>query len=145
VAFATQRAGVSLSGALCIFAGALPALWVMGWLSGALLHLRRTARQLGEVGSTKWQAQVEAATRRSKVAFELLDTGLQVTREGSAASLVGYPRVGMQRLGPEVLVVNVEGEAFQVPCAAFPSADEFDAFCLALQGHVWRAERNAGR
>jgi hypothetical protein len=44
-----------------------------------------------------------------------------------------------------VLVVNVEGEAFQVPCAAFATADDFDAFCLALQGHVWRAERNAGR
>jgi hypothetical protein len=146
VAFATERAGVSLSGALCIFAGALPVLWVVGGLGGALLHLRRTARQVSsQLGSTAWQREVEAATRRERMTFEVLETGLQVTREGRAPSLVGYQRVGMQRLGGEQLMVNVDGEAFHVPLTAFAGPGEFDAFCLGLQARVWATQHTTHR
>jgi hypothetical protein len=141
VAFATQRAGVSLSGALCIFAGALPVLWVGGWLTGAGLHMRRTVKQFeAQLDAGAPPAQVSEAGGEH-VAFELLEGGLQVTRAGRAPALVGFQRVGMQRLGPEVLVVTVEGEPFHVPRAAFPDAGAFDAFCLELQGRVWNAER----
>jgi hypothetical protein len=143
VAYATQRSGVSLWGALCIFGGALPVLWVAGWLTGAGLHMRRTVKQFeAQLDSGALQGQVEAGGEKEHVAFELLEGGLQVTRAGRSPTLVGFQRVGMQRLGPEVLVVNVEGEPFQVPRAAFPDAGAFDAFCLALQGRVWNAERS---
>lgn len=141
VAFATRRAGLELGQALCVFSGALPALWVLGWLSGTLFHLRRTAREASaRMGSNEWKKELDASTRKERVTLELLDTGLAVEREGHQA-LVGFQRVAMARVSPELLVIQVDSEPFQVPRAAFPDAAKFDAFCLALQARLWGAQR----
>lgn len=145
IAFATQRAGVELGGALCLFFAAMPILWVGGWLIGFLSQARRAARKLSQtVGSTQWQHELAAATELEKVKLALVDTGLSVTRN-DATLLVGWQRVRIERVGPGALAVTfAHGERHEqlaLPVTAFASQDAFDAFCLAMQKHVWAAQR----
>lgn len=147
IAFFTQRAGIGLEGALCLFLFALPALWVGGWLLGFLFSARRAARKVAEaVGSSAWQGELAAATMLEKVKLSADAPGLEVTR-AEGTQLVRWSSVRIERVGPETLAVSLGAEelalneSLMVPRAAFPSAEAFDEFCLTLQRFVWEAQR----
>lgn len=147
IAFITQRAGISLGGALCLFLFALPALWVGGWLMGFLFSARRAAKKFArDVGSSQWQGELAAVTMLEKVKLSADAPGLEVTRtEGT--QLVKWSSVRIERIGADTLAVSLGvedlalNESLMVPRAAFPSAEAFDEFCLALQKFVWESQR----
>ncbi len=149
IAFATQRAGIPLGGALCLFFVALPVLWVGGWIFGFLFQARRAARKLTQhVGSTKWQDELAAATVVERIKLSVNELGLSVTNS-DGTQLIGWNRVRIERLAAGSLAVffhtQHEGlalnESLNVPGTAFSSTDAFDAFCLEMQRHVWNAQR----
>ncbi len=150
IAFGTQRAGIELPSALCLFFGALPVLWVGGWLFGFLFHARRAAKDVATtVGSTQWQGELAAATVVEKVKVAMSSLGLHLTRD-EASQVVGWGRVRMERVGPEALVIffNEEtglamNEGLMVPRSAFGSDTTFDDFCLSMQRFIWEAQRKA--
>jgi hypothetical protein len=147
IAFTTQKAGIGLEGALCLFLFALPALWVGGWLLGFLFSARRAAKKFSqEMGSSAWQGELAATTMIEKVKLSADAPGLEVTRtEGT--QLVRWNSVRIERISPETLAVSLGAEELalndnlMVPRAAFPSAEAFDEFCLTLQKFVWEAQR----
>lgn len=150
IAWGTQRAGIGLAGAVCFFFGALPVLWVGGWLFGFLFQARRAARDVATtVGSTHWQGELEAATVVEKVKLSMSSLGLHLERDG-VSQVTGWPRVRMDRVGPETLALYLSeesglalNEGLMVPRSAFPSDTAFDDFCLAMQRHLWEAQRRA--
>ncbi len=147
IAFITQRAGISLGGALCLFLVALPALWVGGWLFGFLFSARRAAKRFArDVGSSGWQNELAAVTMLEKVKLSADAPGLEVTRtEGT--QLVQWKMVRIERVDADTLAVSLGledlalNESLMVPRAAFPSAEAFDEFCLTVQRFVWEAQR----
>lgn len=147
IAFVTQRAGIGLNGALCLFLFALPALWVGGWLLGFLFSARRAVKTLSrEMGSTAWQGELAATTMLEKVKLSADARGLEVTRS-EGTQMVRWRAVRIERVDPETLAVSLGAEEFalneslMVPRAAFPSVEAFDEFCLTLQRFVWEAQR----
>jgi hypothetical protein len=150
IAWSTQRLGIALPGALCFFFGALPVLWVGGWLFGFVVHARRSARTVAaRVGSTKWQGELEAATVTEKVKLAMSSLGLHVTRDG-VSQVVGWPRVRMDRVDDQTLALFLAedtglalNEGLMVPRSAFASDAAFDDFCLAMQRFLWEAQRRA--
>lgn len=151
IAWATERAGIELPGAICFYFGALPVLWVGGWLFGFLFQARRAAKDVATtMGSTQWQGELSAATVVEKVKLSMTSLGLNITH-GAETQVVGWPRVRMERMGPDGLVVfvNQDGgglamnEAMQVPRSAFSSDSAFDDFCLTMQRFIWEAQRKS--
>lgn len=151
IAWGTERAGIELPGAICFYFGALPVLWVGGWLFGFLFQARRAARDVAtSVVSTKWQGELEAVTVVEKVKLSMTSMALNITH-GNEVQVIGWPRVRMERMGPEGLVVFVSqdggglamNEAMQVPRSAFASDTAFDDFCLAMQRFIWEAQRRS--
>ncbi len=150
IAFGTQRAGIELPYALCFFFGALPVLWVGGWVFGFFFTAQRSVKKVAStMGSTQWQQELAAATELEKVKLSMSTLGLHLTRDGQS-SVVGWNRVRMARMGPETLAVYVGedtglamNEGLMVPRSAFASDTAFDDFCLQLQRHLWEAERKA--
>lgn len=152
IAWATQRAGIELPQALCFFLGAVPVLWVFGWLFGFLFQARRAAKDVAtSVGSTRWQAELEAATIVERVKLCLSEVGLQVSLGGGdgQARVVPWSRVKIERVSPQMLAVFLRderglalNEGLQVPRSAFSSDQSFDDFCLAMQRRVWEGERS---
>ncbi|MEW5740586.1 MAG: hypothetical protein AB1938_16780 [Myxococcota bacterium] len=145
IAFATERSGVALGAALCVFLGALPLLWVVGWLAGVLLTTRRLAVQTSKaLEGLDLQAELAKHQRVERVRLELRDDGLWLERKGvgeDESRSIDWRKVGFTRRGPQSAVVFVGPQDFlEIPSAAFPDAAAFDAFCLALQARVWRAE-----
>ena len=147
IAWGTQRAGIELPMAICFFFGALPVLWVGGWLFGFLFQARRAARDVATtVGSTKWQGELEAVTVVEKVKLSMSSLGLHLTRDADS-QVVGWKRVRIDRVGPATLAIYFGGEelalneALVVPRAAFSSDTTFDDFCLAMQRFIWEAQR----
>lgn len=150
IAWGTQRAGIELPGALCFFFGALPLLWVGGWLFGFLFQARRAAKDVATtVGSTQWQGELQAATVVEKVRLSMSSLGLHVTRD-EASQVIGWGRVRMDRMGPGTLAVYLGeetglalNEGLMVPRSAFGSDTAFDDFCLTMQRFIWEAQRQA--
>ena len=149
IAWGTQRAGIELPTALCFFFGALPVLWVGGWLFGFLFQARRAAKAVSlKVGSTQWQGELAAATVVEKVKLSMSALGLHITRDQDT-QVIGWPRVRMERVGPATLAVFMSeepsglamNEGMMVPRTAFGSDTTFDDFCLAMQRFIWEAQR----
>lgn len=146
VAFATQRGGLSLTTALCVFVGVLPVLWIAGWLGGFLLSARRLAAQARGAGLAieEFEAEVRRRTRTERVRLEVRDDGLFVERRGeleNGARTVPWREVHFTRPGPGGAIVQLSPlELLEVPATAFAEPSAFDAFCLAVQARVWRAE-----
>ena len=149
IAWATQRAGIELPTALCFFFGALPVLWVGGWLFGFLFQARRAAKEVSlKVGSTQWQGELASATVVEKVKLSMSTLGLHLTRD-ETTQVIGWGRVRMERVGPETLAVLTSdapsglamNEGMMVPRTAFASDTAFDEFCLAMQRFIWESQR----
>ena len=149
IAWATQRAGIELPGALCFFFGALPVLWVGGWLFGFLFQARRAAKDVATtVGSTQWQGELEAATVVEKVKISMSSLGLHLSRDAQS-QVIGWSRVRMDRMGPGTLALYLGeettglalNEGLMVPRSAFSSDTTFDDFCLTMQRFIWEAQR----
>lgn len=143
IAFATQRAGVSLGSALCVFLGVLPVLWIAGWLAGVVFTTRRLAVKTSKaLQGMDLQAELSKHQRVERVRLELREDALWLERRGveDESRSVAWGQVGFTRRGPQSAVVFVGPQDFlEIPSAAFPDAAAFDAFCLALQARVWRA------
>lgn len=150
LAWVTQRSGQPVGVGLCAFFGALPLLWLGGWVVGALFTVRKAARSAAKTMQTiDWQKAIEENTIAEQVTVQVLELGLQVGRElaGAPASteLFGWQRVQFERHGHQLAFLALEGrEPLSVPASAFPTAEAFDAFCLSVQAHVWEAQRRAG-
>ena len=151
IAWATERAGIALPGALCFFFGALPVLWVGGWLFGFLFQARRAAKAVaGKVGSTQWLGELAAVTVVEKVKLSMSAIGLHITRDQDT-QVIGWARVRMDRMGPATLAVFMNdepsglamNEGMMVPRAAFGSDTAFDDFCLAMQRFIWESQRKS--
>lgn len=149
LAFGTQRAGIPLGGALCLFFAALPVLWVGGWLVGFFTQAKRAARKLSsDVGSSAWQEKLKAATTIEKVKLSFNESGLTVTRHGEER-LTGWNRVRIERINAGELAIHYHPafadfsrpEVLSLPSTAFASTEAFDEFCLAMQKFVWSAQR----
>ncbi len=148
IAWVTQHLGIELPYAICLFFGALPVLWVGGWLFGFLFHARRTVKRVSTtVGSTQWQGELEAVTVIEKVKLSLTGSGLQLARDADR-SVVPWARVRMERVGPETLMLYLGeatglalNEGLMVPRSAFASDTAFDDFCLSMQRSIWEAQR----
>jgi hypothetical protein len=147
IAFTAQRSGLTLGGALCLFLGALPVLWVMGSFAGALFNARRL---VASAESLQHSASTEGGRATEHVTLELGEAHLRVLRVMGASTrddAFHVRDVKMHRLGTDVLIVTLKNgamlEHLQVPVSAFASSAEFDAFCLELQGALWSAERRA--
>lgn len=150
LAWVTQRSGQPLGVGLCAFFGALPLLWFAGWLVGALFTVRKAARSAAKTMQTiDWQKAIAENTVAEQVTLQVLELGLQVSREplGASASteLFGWQRVHFDRHGHQMVFIGLEGgEALSVPATAFADGATFDAFCLSVQAHVWEAQRRSG-
>lgn len=151
IAWGTERAGIALPTAMCFFFGALPILWVGGWLFGFLFQARRAQKEVAStVGSTQWQGELAEATVVEKVKLSMSSLGLHLTRDQDS-TVFGWGRVRMERVGSAALAVFLSGEpsglalneALHVPRAAFDSDSSFDDFCLAMQRFIWEAQRKA--
>lgn len=149
IAWGTQRVGIELPMAVCFFFGALPILWVGGWLFGFLFQARRSAKDVATtVGSTQWQGELAASTVVEKVKLSMSSLGLHVTRDADS-TVIGWNRIRMDRMGPGTLAVYLGEEAtglalnegLMVPRAAFTSDTRFDDFCLTMQRLIWEAQR----
>ncbi|MGV3624236.1 MAG: hypothetical protein ACO1OB_25685 [Archangium sp.] len=149
IAFGTQRAGIPLGGALCLFFGALPVLWIGGWLIGFITQARRAARKLNaNVGSSEWQAKLKAATTIEKVKLSFNESGITVTRH-ETTKLTGWNRVRIERINAGELAIHYQPEfadtsrpeLLNLPSSAFPTTEAFDTFCLEMQKLVWAAQR----
>lgn len=146
LAWVTQRSGQPLGVGLCAFFGALPILWLAGWLVGALISVRKAARS---VQAIDWKKAIDEHTVAEQVTLQVLELGLQVSRERSnvpaSTELFGWQRVQFERHGHHTAFIGLEGsEPFSVPATAFPDGEAFDAFCLSVQGRVWEAQRRSG-
>jgi hypothetical protein len=141
VAFMTQRAGVELPLALCPFLGVLPVLWVGGWVFGYGVHTIRRAREgVIEIGSTKWQQELEGTLVLERVTLSLTREAMVLKRDEIVSS-VDWKQVRFNRFGhQELAIVWNEGAMLTVPRTAFTSDEAFDDFCLTLQGFIWAAE-----
>ncbi len=148
VAWATQRAGVGLSGALCVFIGCLPFLWGAGWLASMVVMGRvvgtRVKRELeARGGFAGLVANVPKVSVR--VRLVVTEAGLEVTEGAAPARLAAWSSVTIDRLADAAWVNVMPGDGaalrLTVPGAAFASADAFDDFCLQVQRHIWRAGR----
>lgn len=146
VAFATQRGGLPLTTALCVFVGVLPVLWIAGWFGGFLLSARKLAAQakgavaaLGEI-----EADVRRRSRSERIRLEVREDGLWIDRRGELendARTVPWREVHFSRPGPAGAIFQLGPfELLEVPATAFAEPAAFDAFCLAVQARVWRAE-----
>ena len=149
IAWATERAGIALPAAICFFFGALPVLWVGGWLFGFLFQARRAAKDVATtVGSTQWQGELEAVTVIEKVKLSMSSLGLHVTRDQDT-KVIGWGRVRMERADPGSMALYLGeepgglalNEGLMVPRTAFGSDGRFDDFCLAMQRFIWEAQR----
>lgn len=147
LAFVTQRLGLPLSGGLCVFFGALPVLWIVGFLVGAGLTAKKTAQAVRTgAAQVNWGEALERSTVMERVTLEVGELGLRVTRRAAdqpeSSALVGWNRVSFTRVTPDMALLGLDpGEPVSVPARAFPEAAAFDAFCLAVQGRVWAAQR----
>lgn len=152
IAWGTERAGIELPMAMCFFFfGALPILWVGGWLFGFLFQARRAAKDVATtVGSTRWQGELGEASEVEKVKLSMSSLGLHLTRDQDS-TVFDWGRVRMERMGAGALAVFLGGEpsglalneAIHVPRTAFASDGAFDDFCLAMQRFIWEAQRKA--
>ncbi len=151
IAWATQRAGIGLSEATCLFLGTLPVLWVSGWLFGFLFHGYRSAKRLRlSMGSQQWQKELEAASETEHIKLSVSAEGLRLTRN-QHVELIDWKRLNIARLGPNTLAVFlphphglVSTETLNVPRSAFESDGSFDAFCIHLQRLIWEGQRVLG-
>lgn len=147
LAFVTQRLGLPLSGGLCVFFGALPVLWFVGFLVGAGLTAKKTAQAVRSgAAQVNWGEALERSTVMERVTLEVGELGLRVTRRADdvpeSSELVGWNRVNLTRFSPDTALIRLEpGFPVAVPARVFPDAAAFDAFCLAVQGRVWAAQR----
>ncbi|MBL8934225.1 MAG: hypothetical protein JNM69_06720 [Archangium sp.] len=150
LAWVTQRSGQPLGAGLCAFFGALPLLWFAGWVVGALFSVRAAARAAAKtMERIDWQKAIDENTIAEQVTLQVLETGLQVSREPQGASssseLFGWQRVQFERHGHHMAFIGLEaGEPLSVPATAFSDGAAFDAFCLSVQGQVWEAQRRSG-
>lgn len=146
IAWATQRAGFHLPMALCFFFGALPMLWVGGWLFGLLFQARRTAEHLAATETSTPRQGPETATVVEKVKLSMSSVGLHITRDAQS-QVIGWSHVRMNRIGPGGVAIFLAGEtgalndSLMVPHTAFSSDATFDDFCLTMQRFIWEAER----
>lgn len=149
LAWGTQALGLSLGAGLCAFLGALPVLWVVGWLVGFAFGARQAlSESKAALERGDWKAELDAQLVKERVRLEVSELGLRITRqpkdEPEVSELVGWTRVGLTRHGTEAAMIILQHQPFlpvQVPASAFADAAAFDAFCLAVQGHVWAAQR----
>jgi len=150
LAWVTQRSGQPLGVGLCAFFGALPLLWFAGWILGALFTVRTAGRSAAKtMQAIDWQKALEENTVVEQVTLQVLELGLQVSREPQGASssteVFGWQRVHFERHGHQAVFIALEGaEPLTVPSAAFSDGSVFDAFCLSVQAHVWEAQRRSG-
>lgn len=150
LAWVTQRSGQPVGVGLCAFFGALPLLWLAGWVVGALFTVRRAARSAAKTMQTiDWQKAIEENTIAEQVTVQVLELGLQVGREPPGAppssELFGWQRVHFDRHGHQMVFIGLEGgEPLSLPASAFADGATFDAFCLSVQAHVWEAQRRSG-
>jgi hypothetical protein len=139
-------AGLPLTAALCVFVGVLPVLWVAGWLGGFLLSARKLAAQAKSAVAPldELEADVRRRSRSEKIRLEVRDDGLFIERRGELendARTVPWWDVHFSRPGPAGAIFQLGAlELLEVPAAAFAEPAAFDAFCLAVQARVWRAE-----
>jgi hypothetical protein len=130
---------------LCIFLVALPVLWLVGFLLGSAVMVREFAKTVAP-GAAGAALDLQAHTHLERLSLEILDAGLQVTRraegEPDASQLVAWNQLAFTRLGAQMSRIDLAtGEMLELPASAFPDASAYDAFCLALQGKVWSAQR----
>jgi hypothetical protein len=144
IAFAAQRLGIPVTAGLCLFFVALPVLWVGGFLIGTLFTLRKAAKELpGQPLHFDLSASNQVV---EKVTLEVGELGLNVTRrpeqQPEATQLIGWNRVQLARPEADAAAVwTADGLNFHVPATAFPSREAFDAFCVAVQGKIWAAQK----
>lgn len=150
LAWVTQRSGQPIGVGLCAFFGALPLLWLAGWVVGALFTVRTAARSAANaMKGIDWQKALDENTVAEQVTMQVLALGLQVGRASPGApdssALFGWQRVHFERQGHHTAFIGLEGsEPLSVPATAFVHAEAFDAFCLSVQAHVWEAQRRSG-
>jgi hypothetical protein len=144
IAFGAQRLGIPVGAGLCLFFVALPALWVGGFLIGTLFTVRKVAREMpGQPIRLDFSTSNQVV---EKVTLEVGELGLNVTRrpeaQAESTQLIGWNRVQLGRHHPEqASIFTADGLHFDVPATAFPSRETFDAFCVAVQGKIWAAQK----
>lgn len=148
IAYATQKMGIELPYAMCLFFGALPVLWLGGLMIGFVFSARKVAVEELDtrVGSTQWKQELEAATTTEQVRLSLASGGLELERDG-VKSFTPWARLRLERHDAKAVMIFFSGtelaldEALTVPRSAFGSDEAFDGFCLEAQRLVWAAQR----
>jgi hypothetical protein len=146
IAFLTHRSGLSLDGALCVFIGLLPILWITSWLAGLTFGARRVAtlarsavEQAAENGPV---IRIERLAQH--VALNVATDALEVTLQDAEQSLSHrwpWGEVQLVRHDGDAFWLHREREAIEVPRTAFADAQAFEAFALAAQARIWAAMR----
>jgi hypothetical protein len=136
-AFVTQRLGLQLQSALCLFLGLLPFAWLAGSMVNGVFIFRSGRHDLTlEVG----------APRVERLTMEVTEGGLRLTST-TRTQEAPWSTVKMGRDHEKLFVQLAPAvpqhlpETFTVPERAFASPADFDEFCLELQRAVWAAER----
>jgi hypothetical protein len=143
LAYATQRLGMPVAAGLCVFLGALPILWIIGFFAGAFLSLGTLRGVVKEAAENPERI----TAYKEQVALEVGEQALTVKRHryGADASIdqIAWNMVQLIRQGGSIAVLHYGGGLHvQLPASAFPDAAAFDAFCLAVQERIWAAQRS---
>jgi hypothetical protein len=146
IAYLTHRSGLSLDGALCVFMGLLPILWIMGWFAGLSFGARRVATVVRASGPTASPAQLLARIPRHSqhVALSVATDALEVTlRDAEASQSHRWPwrEVQLIRQDQDAFWLHREHDSIEVPRTAFADGQAFEAFALAAQARIWAAMR----
>jgi hypothetical protein len=144
IAFLTHRSGLSLDGALCVFIGLLPVLWIVSWLVGLTFGARRAATlarsAVEQAGAQGPIVRIEKLAQH--VALNVAADALEVTlkdAEQSHSHRWPWGEVQLIRQDGAAFWLHREREAIEVPRTAFADAQAFEAFALAAQARIWAA------
>ena len=130
IAFTTQRLGVSLPTAACVFVGVLPVLWLASSLLGLLWGSRRLIRSL-----QRDMAEAAAKTLVVTVRLASRDDGLHIDRMGTR-TLVPWSRVEAKVEGGALLLTARPEHAPSESYLVNPAVPGLADFITSLAGRT---------
>jgi hypothetical protein len=128
VAALTQVAGLGTGGALCVFFGLLPVMWLLSWLAG-MRAIMRGVRQRATL-------ETEGPTlRRETVKLRAAPSSLEVSYDGAVVQHWPWSEVSLDRSGGG-LHLKRGAQGVDVPSAAFSDAAQLEAFAAFVEQYI---------
>lgn len=138
IAVISHLSGLGMGGALCLFFGLLPVLWVSGWGVALLVGVRGVRDVAGELDLGARMTRSVANRRVQKVRLQLGEHGIDARLDEQEVQF-RWNTVRLDRHAPDLLVIGAEDQYFEVRRSAFADEVAFETFAHAVQAGVWKA------